>query len=73
MKSYPRILEAEVLTHKAVGTPERFDRAENRLFYYLMPYQGRTVWKRTGQGDYNWRLSQGYTVSYIDNAKPEED
>lgn len=73
MKRYKRILEEHELKSTSIPKQDRFDTVLNRLFYSLIPYQGRYVWKRTSQGQYNWLLSQGYMVSHVDNAIFEDE
>lgn len=68
MKTYKRRLSEIELSVKYLPDSEKFDVIPNRLFYYLAPYKGKTVWQRTSQGNYNWMRFNGYTVSYVDNA-----
>lgn len=72
MKIFKRRLPEIELTSKLLPDSEKFDVIPNRLFYYLAPYKGTTMWIRTGQGNYNWMRFNGYTVSYIDNAVIDE-
>lgn len=72
LTTYKKRLPIETLTLKHVPDDEKFNVIPNRLFYYLAPHKGKEVWIRTGQGNYNWMRSQGYYVSYIDNAIVDE-
>lgn len=72
MKAYKRRLSASELSQKHVPDSEKFETIPNRLFYYLAPHKGKTMWIRTGQGNYNWMRFNGYTVSYIDDAVVDE-